>query len=173
MAKKKRVKDYKNSDSGIIQYALQEFVYAGYMDEDCNFTNDENQNDIDVEMQEAMCLDVLELLSKMDSQGHSGFSASVLIHLFSRLSRFQPLTPLTGADNEWMEITEEDGEKLYQNIRCPHIFKKGDRAHDLNGKVFIHENGTSYTNNESSVGITFPYTPKTEYIHVKNEPEEK
>ena len=173
MTKMKTVKDYKSSDSGIIQYALREFVYVGYMDENCNFIDDEFQDGNGIGMQEYMCMNVLELLEKMSEQGHSGFSASILIHLFDKLSRFLPLTPLTGSDDEWMEITEEDGEKLFQNRRCPHIFKKGDRAYDIDGKVFIEENGSSYTSDESRVDITFPYTPKLEYFLVKSESEKE
>ena len=88
----------------------------------------------------------------------------ILAALFQKLASFEPLVPLTGADDEWMEVT--DG--CFQNIRCGHVFKQKDRfdgqAYDINGRIFREPNGCCYTSAESFLPITFPYTPKTEYV---------
>ena len=108
---------------------------------------------------------VLELVKVFSDQNHSGMSASVVVGLFSKLAKFEPITPLTGEDDEWIKHT--DG--TWQNRRCFHVFKdtKTGKAYDDNGKVFIDSEGLSFTNGDSRVEIIFPYIPKTEFIKVK------
>lgn len=104
---------------------------------------------------------VLELLEVFARQGHSGFSGPYCIGLFCKLARFEPLSPLTGADEEWTEVS--DG--LWQNKRCSHVFKdKEGRAYDIEGVVFGESNGSSFLSNESRVFVTFPYTPTKKYV---------
>jgi len=91
-------------------------------------------------------------------------TVSQTINLFERVARFEPLISLTGEDNEWYEV----GEGTYQNKRCSHVFKENGQAYDIDGKVFREPNGNCYTSGKSRVNITFPYTPKTEYINVKS-----
>lgn len=110
--------------------------------------------------------DLKELLNMFSRQGHSGSSAPYIISLFSKIAMFKPLGPLTGGDSEWNEVGEEGGEILYQNNRCSHVFKHNNRAYDINGKVFEESDGHRYTNSNSEVPVTFPYTPKTEIIKV-------
>ena len=151
-------------------HALAEFRAAGWMDENGKYSDD---------MQESICKNLLELLSMFSAQGHSGFSANYVISHFEKLARFEPLVPLTGEDWEWSDVSGmSDGEKMYQNTRCSRVFKQEDRfdgqAYDIQGKVFIEhsydEDGEdvtfSFTNGDSAVPVTFPYTPKTEYIDV-------
>ena len=55
---------------------------------------------------------------------------------------------------------------MYQNRRCPHVFKSdADGAYDIDGRVFVDPDGSSYTSRDSRVSIEFPYTPKREYVH--------
>jgi len=109
---------------------------------------------------------VMELIEKFADQGHSGFSASMCISIFTRLARYEPLSPLTGADDEWTELNY-DGDVSYQNKRCGRVFKDADgRAYDIEGKVFREPNGATYTSKESRVFVAFPYTPTTEIVDV-------
>lgn len=117
------------------------------------------------EMNELMCKNILELLDTFAKQGHSGFSANYCLSLFEKLAKFEPIAPLTGDDSEWNEIAEQDG-TLYQNKRCSHVFKDDNGAYDIDGKVFRDSTGSCYTSKDSRVYITFPYTPKTEYVDV-------
>jgi hypothetical protein len=140
--------------SNLIEHAKREFLAVGYkLVEEC----DENP---DKWIQES----VLELLKVFSDQGHSGFSAPHCIRLFEKLAMFEPLVPLSGSDNEWVEVSNG----MFQNVRCGHVFKGGDRfdgqAYDIQGKVFEDENGSHYTSYESAVPVVFPYTPHTEYV---------
>ena len=121
-------------------------------------------DEIDLWMQ----ANVLELIKVFGSQGHSGFSAPYCIDLFSRLARFEVLSPLTGEDNEWTDTSMYGcPETSWQNNRCSAVFKndKGE-CYYIDGKVFREPNGSCYTNGDSIVPVTFPFTPKTEYIDV-------
>lgn len=103
----------------------------------------------------------MKLIKVFADEGHSGFSAGMAVSIFEKLARYEPLTPLTGADDEWNEVG--DGE--YQNRRCSHVFKGPDgRAYDSHGRLFREPNGGCYQNRDSRVYITFPYTPTTEYV---------
>jgi hypothetical protein len=113
-----------------------------------------------------MADDLMQMLAVFSSHGHSGYSASYAVSAFTDLARFQPLGPLTGEPDEWFD----HGDGLMQNRRCGHVFKQPDRfngqAYDLDGRVFREPNGACYTNSDSMVPITFPYTPKREYVDV-------
>lgn len=128
------------------------------------------------EMNGAMRKHILYMVSEFSKEGHSGFSAGYAISLLSKLLKYEPLTPLTGEDWEWVEISKEmsgsnDG-TLYQNARCSHVFKDDNGAYDIDGKVFYdwytdEETGekrkSHFTNINSRVPVTFPYTPVTVY----------
>lgn len=120
---------------------------------------------------------ILELLEVFSKQGHSGSSAPYCIDLFTKLARFEPLCPLTGEDSEWVNVVEYSGsgaDPVWQNKRCSHVFKGPDgRAYDIDGRVFVEPNGNAYTNFDSRVYVTFPYTPKTEYVQVPERLREK
>lgn len=109
---------------------------------------------------------LLQLLAVFSAQGHSGFSSPWCLSMFAKLAAFEPLGPLTGEPVEWLEVS--DG--VWQNMRCSHVFKQADRfdgqAYDIQGKVFREPTGGTYTNSDSFVPITFPYTPTTEYVDV-------
>ena len=111
----------------------------------------------------------VELLAVLSHQGHSGGSIGFAVQFFSEMARFKPWGPLTGAESEWAE--PYDGEGTQQNIRCGHVFRGADgRAYDSDGKVFREPNGSCYTSKDSRVFTEFPYTPKTEYVDVKDKP---
>lgn len=107
------------------------------------------------------------LLNIFGGEGHSGSSAPYTADLFKKLALFEPIGPLTGTDDEWVEIGEEDGKPLFQNLRCSHVFKVGDKAHDIQGKVFREPDGSAYTSRDSRTAVTFPYKPKIQYVDVE------
>lgn len=120
----------------------------------------------DCEMQSIMNQRILEVVKIFSEQGHSGFSANYAINIIEKLLRYEPLTPLTGEESEWAD--DFDGQGTRQNKRCSRVFKRKDgTAYDIDGKVFIEPDGTSYTSKESAVDVTFPYVPKTEYIEAE------
>lgn len=105
---------------------------------------------------------VMKMIKVFADEGHSGFSANMAINLFERVARFEPLTPLTGEDDEWNEV----GTGVFQNRRCSHVFKENGEAYDSTGRIFREPSGACFTSRGSRVPITFPYTPKTEYVDV-------
>ena len=148
----------------MMEWAKRELDLAGYKESD-------DPDDIDNWMRN----DVLKLLEMFCEQGHSGFSAKYAIKLFETLANWKPLSPLTGADDEWMEV----GPDVWQNKRASNVFKGEDgRAYWSDGIVWWewHKdnpediNGEPYqiyfTNRDSRVYIdSFPWTmpEKPEY----------
>ena len=106
---------------------------------------------------------VMKLIQVFADEVHSGMSAGMAISIFEKLARFEPLTPLTGEDDEWVEV----GTGVFQNRRCSHVFKENGEAYDSEGRIFREPNGTCYTSRHSRVPVTFPYTPKREYVDVE------
>jgi hypothetical protein len=143
--------------SNLHRHALAEFRAAGWTDADGKFED---------EMQEDICKHVLELLKVFSDEGHSGSTAPYTVNMFKKLAMFEPIVPLTGEDWEW----HEPSPGVFQNIRCSRVFKQADRfngqAYDIEGRVFREPTGACYTGAESCVPVTFPYTPKTEYVNV-------
>ncbi len=122
------------------------------------------------EMNDDMCKHILKMVDVFNEEGHSGFSAEYAISILEKLLRFEPLSPLTGEDEEWCDVS--DG--VFQNKRLSRVFKnsKDGQAYDIRGKVFVYPDGVSYTSRDSRVYIEFPYSPKTEFIKVEKMYEE-
>jgi len=119
----------------------------------------------DCEMQAMVCDNVIELLEVFAKQGNSG-SAPYVLALFEQLAKFNPIAPLTGADDEWIDVSGS-GDTLYQNKRDGEVFKNNDGAYWLCGKIFKDKDGSTYINADSCVSIKFPWEkPKPEVINV-------
>lgn len=103
---------------------------------------------------------VMKMVDVFADEGHSGMSASIAIQAFERVARYEPLTPLTGEDDEWHEV----GDGCFQNKRCSHVFKENGNAYDSEGRIFREPSGACFTSRDSRVPVTFPYTPKREYV---------
>lgn len=89
---------------------------------------------------------VLALVKVFAEQGNSGASRALALDLFDRLTRFLPLMPLTGEDDEWTDR----GEGLFQNRRCSRVFMRAD------GSAFdVGEDGP-----QPAMPVTFPYIPQ-------------
>jgi len=143
------------------KHAEAEFRAAGFIDENGKYCD---------EMQEAICNHIYKLLEVFSDEGHSGSTAPYTINLFTKLASFKPLVPLTGEDWEWV-----DHGYTKQNKRCSSVFKDPDGSvYDIDGRVFWEWQEfqgeavkSYYTNSESRVPVTFPYTKpeKPEYVY--------
>lgn len=126
---------------------------------------------------------ILHMVNEFAVEHHSGFTASFTIGMLEKLLKFLPLSPLTGDDSEWNDVSQYSNGVLYQNNRCSRIFKDENGAYDVEGKVFWewsereYEEGEEgypgtykfksyYTNGDSRTLVTFPYIPNTEYIEI-------
>lgn len=117
---------------------------------------------------------ILHMVEEFAKEGHSGSSASCAMGCLEKLLRYEPLSPLTGEDSEWLDVSPCYGDNpCWQNKRCPRVFKEADgKAYDTAGFVFwswdTDEKGNKfklhYTNKNSRRYIEFPYSPKTEYV---------
>jgi len=114
-----------------------------------------------------------------------------LLDTIKKLISLEPITPITGEESEWVDISDIDGgNTLYQNSRQGDIFKEKDRCKYLS--AIIWNDGTSafsgraYVDNtckelisSSQIIKEFPFVPKTFYLDVipvpisKNEAEER
>ena len=147
-------------------HAWREFRAAGWVDENNKFND---------EMQEAICTNVLTMLEIFADEGHSGSSAPYAINLFEKIASYKPLSPLTGENWEWHDVSDYGGRDdgpVFQNKRSGNVFKDDTGAYDIQGIVWYdwytdEETGekrkSHFTNYKSRVAVTFPYTPKTEY----------
>lgn len=138
--------------SNLIKHAERELALLGGADD---------------QMQQAMNEHLLKMVALFAEEGHSGFSAGYALGCLKKLLAFEPLTPLTGADDEWNDMSKYSNEPTWQNNRCSRVFKRADgTAYDIDGKVFVEPSGTAFTSGDSHVPVTFPYVPKTEYVEV-------
>ena len=139
----------------LVSYAESELDRIGMTDDD--------------DMNGMMRKHLLHMVKEFSEEGHSGFSASYALQCLEKLLRFKPLSPLTGEDDEWGDVSNVSGEPMFQNKRCSSIFKHGKdgEAYDIDGKVFWewytdNETGEKhksyYTGKGSRVPVTFPYT---------------
>lgn len=119
------------------------------------------------DLDQAMRDHIITMVTVFADAGHSGMSAGYALDILKRLLAQEPLTPLTGEEDEWYEVADF----LWQNKRCSRVFKDknrfGGQAYDIEGKVFVEQSGIGFTNLFSLTPITFPYTPKTKYVPVK------
>ena len=114
-------------ESNLVTYAEDELRLAGLFDEGSACDG----------MIGNAVLDLVKLFAK---QGHSGFSASITTDIANKLMRYEPLTPLTYAEDEWNHIADEmvadEQRPLYQNRRKSDVF-----SHD-HGKTWYCLDGT-------------------------------
>lgn len=106
--------------SNLVAHAERELKAAGLFDEDSDYAG-------------MIGRAVLDLVKKFSEQGHSGASAAYVIHLFSEVASYKPLTPLTDDPEEWFyhepeTMGTETG--FWQNKR--------------NGEAFSSDGGKTY-----------------------------
>jgi hypothetical protein len=159
----------------LIDHAKIELQLAGAFDKDSNY---------DVFIGEA----VMELIEVFSNQGHSGTSASIVSSIFNKLAQYKPLQPITGRDEEWSKVSINDDRELYQNKRCFSIFKEGKdgKPYSIDAIIKRDQNGITWsgmawlTEEDYKSGDrgrmigkrgyikSFPFTPKTFYIDVRD-----
>lgn len=137
----------------IIEHAKRELKIIGMFAEDADDMNAE------------MTKNILDLLDVFSKQGHSGFSAQYCIEMFYQLAKYKSLSPLTGEDSEWVEVSVDDGVPLYQNKRLSSVFKNSNgEAYDLDAIYYKEPYGATYTRGRHY--INFPYQQNSKCILV-------
>lgn len=133
-------------------HAISELRHIGY-DPDKMDDNDMNKRMFD---------NIIELIEVFSQQRHSGASAHYCINTFSKLAKYGILSPLTGEDDEWVDVGERRGPNgpKWQNKRYSPVFKNEDgTAYDVDAVVFMDEDGITFTNKDSVKPVEFPYMP--------------
>lgn len=122
--------------------------------------------------------EILALVKKFGESGQSGgsapYTASAISQAVKHLCLQKPICPITGIDEEWMDISDLGGGLTYQNNRLSSIFKqsKNDRPYFLDAIVWQGEDdydtfiGTVNGISSRQYIKSFPFTPKTFYIDV-------
>lgn len=128
--------------------------------------------------------EILALCEKFGKSGQSGGSApyvaKALALAIEKLCLFEPISPITGLDDEWMLVSDNitGGQELYQNIRCGSIFKEGKDGNPyyLDALVLIDTKGYGWSGSATMPDGSklrcrqyikeFPFTPKTFKINI-------
>lgn len=147
--------------SNLLKHAERELKLIGYDDKD----------EYDKMAKDA----ILQLIETFAKQGHSGFSANYVSNIFHKLANYEVLSPLTGNDDEWGNVSDMSGDRktLFQNNRDSRVFKDEKGAYFLDAVVWqetINDDVNHFTNKDSRRYIkSFPFTPKTFYVKVDKE----
>ena len=133
--------------------------------------------------------EILALCEAFGKSGQSGGSApmtaSAISQAVKHLMLQEPICPVTGIDEEWVNVREvsEEDEMMYQNNRCSALFKsksgkcwyidaiiwKGEGEYEtFTGRVYIDDKNFELIG--SSQYVKFPFKPKTFYIDVVRVP---
>lgn len=132
--------------------------------------------------------EILELCDKFGKSGQSGGSAPMVATALSKaiksLCLQEPICPVTGAEDEWVEVAFDDKKgAMFQNKRCSGVFKYGKdgKAYYVDAIIWKTQKGFTYHSKSvisrdtgsilSSLQIIkkFPFEPKTFYINVVEE----
>jgi hypothetical protein len=74
------------------------------------------------------------------------------------------LTPLTGAEDEWMDVGAEGDNIVWQNKRCGSVFRTTDKsgawieAHDIEAECWVDKMDDCFVGTKVKP-VTFPYSP--------------
>jgi hypothetical protein len=139
--------------------------------------------------------EILALCEAFGESGQSGgsapFTATAISKAIKKLLLFEPIYPITGTDEEWVnvrDISNED-EMTYQNKRCSALFKSksgkcwyvdaivkkvAQTGQCFSGDFWLSREDYLAGDKTKKIGCahyvkSFPFTPKTFYIDVVEE----
>lgn len=127
--------------------------------------------------------EIIALYNKFMESGQSGGSAPYTAQAISQavksLLMNETISPLTGEDWEWQDVSEHnDGKTLFQNMRDSRVFKYEDgRCFYIDAIVWDGDIGGRFTGwintplgevSSNQQIKSFPFTPKTFYVPVKD-----
>ena len=139
--------------------------------------------------------EILALCEAFGKSGQSGGSApmtaSAISQAVKHLMLQEPICPITGADEEWVNIRDvsNEDEMMYQNKRCSALFKSKSgkcwyvnaivkkvvqTGHCFTGSFWLSKEDFLSGDKTKKIGSaqyvkSFPFTPKTFYIDVIEE----
>lgn len=146
-----------------VEHALRELDIYGLKDDE---TTDE--------LSLAMRRQILHLCEEFGKESHSHYTKNVVAALLHQLLLLKPITPLTGEDDEWLDLTDtQRGLPFFQNKRYTNVYKNSTEAWDNEAIVWwrwkVDGSKEFFKTADSKKVITFPYTPKTEFIEYQEQ----
>lgn len=99
------------AESGLVRYAREELELAGLFDGDGDYGGMIGDH-------------VMRIVETFAAGGHSGMSASITISVLEKVLRYEPLTPLTYAEDEWIDQSDMSGTPMWQNRRKHDVFSE-------------------------------------------------
>jgi len=104
---------------------------------------------------------IMELITTFSKQGHSGYSARIVIDIFNKLANFEPISPLTYEDDEF-----NDNNK---NIRRSDVFRETEdgRFYYISAIQWLNPDGSVWTGTATCNGKSIS---STQYIKHRNMP---
>jgi hypothetical protein len=117
---------------------------------------------------ETQCADISLIIGMMEVVDSIDDFESKYLRIMPYLFQQRPVTPLTGADDEWMPEVEENGHRFAINKRAFDVVRHGGKAFWLAGKVFSDDGGKTFHSTENSYvpiesfPFEVPFTP--EYV---------
>lgn len=151
---------------------------------------DDSKTEVNIETEDNHLIieDYIDIIKKItrifSKQGHSGNSApfysSILSDTIKKVLNFEPLSPITGNENEWDNNIDKD---LYQNKRLSSLFKNNtqsksnknrkisEKPYYIDAIIWQDEDGIAFTGQVEDIASyqyikCFPFTPKKFYIDV-------
>jgi len=130
--------------------------------------------------------EIMALVNNFMKSGQSGGSvhyvAATISETVKNLCLAKTITPLTGENDEWVDVGY-----FYQNKRMSNIFKYkyNNKAYNIDAIVWVSDTysftGSVYLDNNGKLELVnsklfiniFPFTPKTFYIEIENIPLDK
>ena len=124
--------------------------------------------------------DIVNILDTFTNENYTGATAPlasvILTQTIKAVLGYQVLSPLTGEDWEWTDISELHGSPLWQNVRDGGVFKdENGECRYSNSIVWVGEDqwdqfvGRINEYGSSNIIKEFPFMPKTFYISVRRE----
>ena len=136
--------------------------------------------------------EILALCEAFGRSGQSGgsapYTAAVIVGALKTLLLRGSLTPITGEEQEWVDVTAiNDGQTWFQNNRCGSLFKDGVDAPSYYIDAIVWEGPEEYDTftgrvytpdlseliSSSQLVKSFPFTPKTFHVDVVHLPIEE
>lgn len=138
----------------LVEHVQRELKLAGFLDE--------NSDDYRIGKS------VIEIIDFFSKKEYSYDLAIKIGDLFKKLIVYECISPLTGKDDEWIEISN----KFFQNKRIDNVFKDKNNVYYCDAIIWC-----PYNKKYSFIGIvenvsskqfirSFPFVPKTFYIDV-------
>lgn len=149
----KKLNESQEDESNLVAHARRELTIAGLNEKDSDYGG--------------MLFDaVLDLVKLFSTQGHSGFSANLALHLFDKVARFKNLTPITDDPQDWVQVSEKmpDRSPTWQCKRCSSCFSEdgGKTYHNIEDWI-VHDDTGSYYHKPDELKI-YTSTPHKQRV---------